>query len=131
MDDDLLNSIGLGTTDPITGTSYDLDSTTGSTFLDTGSTASTPAPAAAASAATSGGLWNSLSSFGSSLLQFGQQSLPVATQVNNLVNAAQGKTAQNNTASATGTLAATASNPIVWIIVIGGLVLAFLFVKKD
>ena len=106
---DILSTIGLGddlgTVPAITGTTYDL--------VDAGN--STPASASS----SSGGLWNSLSNFGSGLLQFGSQALPVATQVNNLVNSTQGKTAQNNTSGATGIFGASSGNSLL---LIGGAV---------
>ncbi len=91
--DQILSSIGLGS--GVTGALYD------------GNTAATTPAASSA-----GSFWNSLSNFGSGLLQFGQQALPVATQVNNLVNSNQGNTAQNNTASATGVFSSANSSTI-------------------
>ena len=118
--DDIFSGLDLSATDLITGASYD------------GSTQPGVADSAAiAPASSSTSFLGTLSSFGSSLLNFGSQALPVATQVNNLVNATQAKTAQNNTASATGTFAQVAASPIVWIVAAVGVVLLVLFAGRS
>ena len=104
--DQILSSIGLGS--GVTGALYDANTA-----------ASTPA-------ASSGG-----TSWWSSIVNFAQSALPVAAGVNNLVNADQGRTAQNNAATASGSLASVTSNPIIWIgAIIVGVVLVVLLIKK-
>ena len=125
--DDILTSIGLG--DGLTGTTYDLmDAGVSSPALPINTGVST---GAASSPGTTSSFWGALASDVQGLTTFASQAAPVATQVNNLVNSTQGKTAKNNTASATGSLASAASNPLVWIgLAIVGIVLAVFLFKK-
>ena len=125
MNDILSSVLGLG--GPLADNPLGYYGSDGSTLL-TNDAGSNLAGAAATSPIVSS---ENGTSWFTGALNFLKSALPVAASVNTLVAGNQGKKANNNTSSATGSLAKFTSNPIVWIVAGGiGLVLVLILVLR-